>query len=109
MSEKISAKDVLEFFKSGELEVVELIHEIGGATLAGRLAGRKKQRDTMAKARAARKPKGASATAAPNGAEVAQPAQPPAVAVHRGPGRPRVQAPPQTAAATSVESDEVIG
>jgi hypothetical protein len=114
MAEKISAKDVLEFFKGAELEIVELIHDIGGKTLSDRLAVRKKQRETMVKARAARKPKGTAAAAsnAPNGAEATQGAQVAQVAqpAHRGPGRPpRVQAPPQTAAATSVESDEVIG
>lgn len=112
MAEKVSAKDVLEFFKSGELEVVELIHEIGGNTLGARLAVRKKQRDTMAKARSARKPKGSAANGQGEGtvgqAETAQPAAQ-AQPAHRGPGRPRVQAPPQTAQATSVESDEVIG
>lgn len=126
MASKISAKDVLDFFKEAEVDIVELIHEIGGATLKVRQTTKAKLVAGMAKARAARKPKGTAASADTSaggvvGATSEVPQTMAAAAggdvVRRGPGRPprsaqsvpSVPAPPQTAEATSVESDEVIG
>jgi hypothetical protein len=111
---KASAIDVINFYKDAELEMVELVHGIGSDTLGQRNGTKKKRVDAMAKARAARKPKGAAAASAasiPGEAPGAQVAEAPAPQAHRAPaGRPaRVPAPVHTAAATSVESDEVIG
>ena len=114
---KISAIDVINFYKEAPVDMVELVHGIGSDTLSQRNGTKKKRIDAMAKARAARKPKGSAA----NGEAVATPATPstpstqaeqaqPAAPAHRPAGRPaRVPAPVHTAAATSVESDEVIG
>lgn len=105
----LSPKEVLEFFKSADLGTAELVLEFAGDALKVRAATKAKLAAGMAKARAARKPKGANANGGEGGqaaaqAQVAQPAE-----AHRGPGRPRVQAPPQTVEATSIESDVVIG
>ena len=104
---KVTAKDVLEFFKNAELEIAELVHEVGGQAVASRQATKAKMVAGLAKARAARKPK-----AAVQATPVAQEGQATSAApVRRGPGRPptvHAPAPAHTAAATAVESDEIL-
>ena len=104
---KVTAKDVLEFFKNAELEIAELVHEVGGQAVASRQATKAKMVAGLAKARAARKPKAAVQAGAQDG--TVTPAAVAPAPVRRGPGRPpSVPAPAHTQAATAVESDEIL-
>lgn len=97
----LSGKEVIQFFKSADLELAELVLEFGQTAVEARVEARAKISANLKKARAARKPK--------DGAEVATPTPSPEVEAtpiqevtrHRG----RVPAPAHTAEATSVASD----
>lgn len=112
---RITAMDVIEYFKNADLEVAELALHVATSTVNEKVAKRAAASDRMAKARAGRKPRGARAAAAQATTENAAPATPATPAPHANVhptveaarGR-RVQAPAHTAAATSVESDSVV-
>lgn len=89
MATKIQAKDVVAYFRTADLEAVELVLELGQSAFRERSEVRAKMSENLKKARASRKPKGA------NGAEAS-------------PAVPSVPAPAHTAAATSAESDSEI-
>lgn len=89
-----SGKEVIQFFKSADLELAELVLEFGQTAVEARVEARAKISANLKKARAARKPK-----EAPVQAEVA-----PQEITRHGRGS-RVPAPAHTAEATSVASD----
>lgn len=107
---KISAKDVVNFFKEAELDISELILEIGGQHVAAKRDAKVAASQRMAKARAGRgKGKKAAVIASPAEAATASipanTANSPGRRAVAGIGGGRVPAPAHTAAATSVESD----
>jgi len=75
MASKVAAKDVIEFFKNGDIDLVSLVVEMGIKEVADRLEKKAAAGQRMAKARAGRgKAKAKVATPA---AEVAAPAPTP--------------------------------
>jgi len=108
----VSGKEVIQFFKSADLELAELVLEFAGREVEARVEARAKISANLKKARAARKPAGSTAGDAQ--AAVAEvPAQVQATPLQeavarRGPGRPahtHVAAPAHTAEATAAVSD----
>jgi hypothetical protein len=83
----VTAKEVIQFFKSTDLELAELVLEFGSKEVSERVAKRQAVSANLKKARAARKPK-VEASAPEAEAEVTNAV--PQEAVRRGPGRPRV-------------------
>ena len=115
----VSGREVINFFKSADLELAELVMEFAGKEVEARVETRNKISANLKKARAARKPAGST----PPASGSSEPAHAPSHATtplaeargraHRmaapaaGIGGERVPAPAHTAAATSVESDSI--
>jgi len=87
----VTAKEVIQFFKSTDLELAELVLEFGSKEVSERVAKRQAVSANLKKARAARKPK-AEAVTTEASAPVEQVEQSAPVEVRRGTGRPRVHA-----------------
>ena len=89
MSNKVNAIEVRDFFKTADLELAELVLQLGQDTVSTRLESKAEASARMAKARGARgkgKGKGANSVAPANS----------------------VPAPAHTAQATGVEADETL-
>jgi len=117
----VSGREVINFFKSADLELAELVMEFAGKEVEARVETRNKISANLKKARAARKPAGST----PPASGSSEPAHAPSHATtplaeargraHRmaapaaagSIGGERVPAPAHTAAATSVESDSI--
>ena len=84
----VTAKEVIQFFKSTDLELAELVLEFGSKEVSERVAKRQAVSANLKKARAARKPK--VEASAPVEAEVVNAV--PQDVVRRGPSRPRLHA-----------------
>ncbi len=80
----ISGKEVIQFFKTADLELAELVLEFGTTAVEQRVEARAKISANLKKARAARKPAGSTDTQA----AVAEAPTVAAEPVRRGPGRP---------------------